>query len=147
MTALVFVDTNVLLYAQDPREPDKSRQAQRWLSWCWGEGCARSSTQVLHELYVNLRRVAPQMDADAAKRLVRRYRAWRPWLVDEVTVDLAWEIQDRFDFSYWDGLMLAAAQQQGCRYLLTEDLQHLQQVDSVQIIDPFQMLPEEAIRP
>ncbi len=78
MTALVFADTNVLLYAQDPREPDKSRQAQRWLSWCWSEACARSSTQVLNELYVNLRRVALKMDADAARRVVRRDRAWRP---------------------------------------------------------------------
>ena len=89
MTALVFVDTNVLLYAQDLREPDKSQRAQTWLFWCWSEGCARSSTQVLNELYVNLRRVAPKMSADAARQLVRRYRAWRPWLVDEVTVDLA----------------------------------------------------------
>ena len=38
--------------------------------------------------------------------------------------------------------MLAAAQQQGCRYLLTEDLQHLQQVDSVRIINPFQIPPD-----
>ena len=143
MSGLVFVDTNVLLYAQDPREPHKARQAQTWLTWCWSEGQARISTQVLNELYVNLRRVAPAMNVDSARRLVRRYRSWRPWVVDDVTVDLAWDIQDRFGFDYRDCLMLAAAQQQGCRYLLTEDLQHLQHVDSLQIADPFQWSPEE----
>ncbi len=143
MSALVFVDTHVLLYAQDPREPDKSGRAKAWLSWCWTEGRARISSQVLNELYVNLQRMAPALHVDAARKLVRRYRTWRPWIVDEATMDLACDIQDRFSFSYWDGLMLAAAQQQGCGYLLTEDLQHLQQVDSVQIIDPFQLTPDQ----
>ena len=143
MAALVFVDTNVLLYAQDPRAPEKSGNAQSWLRWCWSEGRARISSQILNELYANVRRLAPGMNADAARRLVRRYRTWRPWPVDEATVDLAWDIEDRFGFNYWDCLMLAAAQQQGCRYLLTEDLQHLQQVDSVQVVDPFLLSPED----
>lgn len=138
----VFVDTNVLLYAQDPRSPAKRAQAVAWLTRCWQQGCGRLSTQVLHEMYVNLRRTAPQLDGASARALVRCYRAWQPWLVDEVTVDLAWALQDRFALSYWDALMAAAAQQQGCRYLLTEDLQHGQHLDGVQIINPFVVGPE-----
>ena len=133
----VFVDTNVLLYAQDPRVPDKQVRAAAWVAHCWRQGCGRLSTQVLNELYVNLRRTAPQLDLAEGRALVRCYRAWQPWVVDGSTVDLAWDLQDRFALSYWDALMVAAAQQQGCRFLLTEDLQHGQQMDRLQVLNPF----------
>ena len=69
--------------------------------------------------------------------MVRRYRGWKCWTVDDATVDLAWLLQDRFKLSYWDALMVAAAQQMGCAYLLTEDLQHEQRFDNLQVINPF----------
>lgn len=137
----VFVDTNVLLYAQDPRQPDKKRMAEDWLSWCWDGQNGRISTQVLNELYVNLRRVAPSLDPEQARQVVRRYRRWKPWVVDEATVDHAWVLQDKTGYSYWDSLMLAAALAQGCRYLLTEDLQHQHQVDTLTILNPFEGTP------
>lgn len=133
----VFVDTNVLLYALDPRDTLKQSLAGQWLAWCWKAQTGRISTQILNELYANLRRVAPTVSVGEARAIVKRYRRWNPWLVDEVTVDLAWDLQDRFAFSYWDSLLLAAAQQQGCAYLLTEDLQHDQRIDNLQIINPF----------
>jgi predicted nucleic acid-binding protein len=133
----VFVDTNVLLYAQDPRDAYKQKAAERWLSLCWREHLGAVSTQVLNELYATLRRVAPSLAAGDARAIVRRYRGWKCWTVDEATVDLAWLLQDRFTLSYWDGLMVAAAQQLGCRYLLTEDLNHERRFDNVQVINPF----------
>jgi predicted nucleic acid-binding protein len=138
----VFVDTNVLLYAVDPRVPGKQAAAQAWLRQCWQRDCGRISTQVLHELYANLRRVAPSLSAEGARQLVREYRAWTPWVVDEDTVDTAWQLQDRFDFPYWDALMVAAAQQQGCMLLLTEDLQHDLSVDRLRILNPFVVGPD-----
>lgn len=138
----VFVDTNVLLYAVDPRHPDKQARAQTWLQHCWQQDCGRISTQVLHELFVNLRRVAPTLAVEDARSLVREYRAWTPWIVDDETVDTAWQLQDRHDFNYWDALMVAAALQQGCRCLLTEDLQHGQVIDKLRIVNPFLASPE-----
>ncbi len=138
----VFVDTNVLLYAVDSREPRKQAQAQAWLKPCWVRQLGRVSTQVMHEFYANLRRMAPMLTAEEQRTLVREYRAWGPWQVDGDTVDLAWNLQDRFGFSYWDALMVAAAQELGCGLLLTEDLQHGQHIDSVQIINPFLVGPE-----
>lgn len=138
----VFVDTNVLLYAVDPRDPAKQSLAQAWLRRCWEAGCGRLSTQVLNELYANIRRLAPSLPTEDARRVVREYRAWAPFLVDDETVDTAWSLQDRFAFSYWDALLVAAALQQGCRWLLTEDLQHGQQVDSLRIVNPFIAGPE-----
>lgn len=138
----VFVDTNVLLYAQDPRVPAKQSAAIAWLSRCWTDGRGRISTQVLNELYVNLLRAASGLGAQGAREIVKRYRSWSPWVVDESTVDLAWRLQDRYSISYWDALMAAAAQQQGCRVLLTEDLQHDQRLDGLRIVNPFQAGPE-----
>ncbi len=138
----VFVDTNVLLYAQDPRDAHKRERAEQWLAWCWQDRRARLSTQVLNELYANLRRVAPRLPVDQARSLVRRYRAWNPWVVDQDTVDIAWSLQDRFSLSYWDALMLAAARQIGCKALLTEDLQHGQDIDGVRIVNPFLARPD-----
>ncbi|MFN9281835.1 MAG: PIN domain-containing protein [Betaproteobacteria bacterium] len=137
----VFVDTNVLLYAQDDRAPSKQQSAQAWLTHCWNHRSGRLSTQVLNEFYVNLRKAAPGMSVDAARDLVRRYRAWQPWAVDEQTVDRAWGLQDRFSFSYWDALMVAAAHQLGCIVLLTEDLQHGLVVDRLEIVNPFYSSP------
>jgi predicted nucleic acid-binding protein len=138
----VFVDTNVLLYAQDAREPVKRPAAEAWLVACWRRQCGRLSTQVLNELYANLSRAAPALGAKDSRELVRRYRAWRPWVVDDETVDLAWTLLDQVSLSYWDALMVAAARQQACRYLLTEDLQHDQLIDGVRIVNPFLVGPE-----
>jgi len=138
----VFVDTNVLLYAQDPRDPVKQRAVTAWLDHCWRTGCGRISTQVLHEMYVNLLRLAPRLGTAGARAVASRYRVWKPWLVDEATIDAAWLLQDGHALSYWDALMVAAAQQQGCKLLLTEDLQHGQQIDAVRIVSPFAAGPE-----
>jgi predicted nucleic acid-binding protein len=73
---------------------------------------------------------------------VRRYQRWQPWPNDHATVETAWAVESRYNLSYWDALIVAAAQAQGCRYLLSEDLQHEQQIDSVQIINPFLVGPE-----
>ncbi len=133
----VFVDTNVLLYAVDPRDPAKQSAAQAWLRQCWQRDCGRISTQVLNELFVNLRRTAPSLSVDDARRIVREYRAWTPWVVDDDTADAAWVLQDRLGYHYWDALMLAAAQQQGCALLLSEDMQHNQVIDQMRIVNPF----------
>lgn len=138
----VFVDTNVLLYAQDPRVPAKKLAAEAWLARCWREARGRISSQVLHEFYANVRRLAPSLPVEESRVVVRRYRAWTPWPVDDVTVDLAWEIQDRWQLSIWDAMIVAAAQMQGCEVLLTEDLQHDQRIDKVRIVNPFMAGPE-----
>lgn len=138
----VFVDTNVLLYALDPRDAGKQAAAQAWLRRCWTQDRGRVSTQVLNELYANLRRVAPSTPAEEARRIVREYRAWTPWIVDDETVDRAWDLQDRFSLAYWDALMVAAARQQGCRWLLTEDLQHDQRIEELRVLNPFLAGPE-----
>ena len=49
----------------------------------------------------------------------------------------AWTLQDRYSLSWWDALIVAAAQASDCRVLLTEDLQHGQMFGTLRVIDPF----------
>jgi predicted nucleic acid-binding protein len=82
------------------------------------------------------------MPAGDARAEVRRDQRWQPWPNDHATVEAAWAVESRYGLSYWDALIVAAAQAQGCRYLLSEDLQHGQQFGRLQIVDPFAVGPE-----
>ncbi|MFO1339982.1 MAG: PIN domain-containing protein [Burkholderiaceae bacterium] len=139
----VFVDTNVLLYSEDGADGAKQARAIAWLEQLWQRRLGRVSTQVLSEFYVNAtRRIRPNMPAGDARAEVRRYQRWQPWAIDHATVESAWSVESRYGLNYRDALIVAAAQAQGCRYLLSEDLQHQQQIDSVQIINPFLVGPD-----
>jgi predicted nucleic acid-binding protein len=141
--SIVFVDTNVLLYAEDLAHADKHRAARDWLRALWTRRCGRVSVQVLNEFYVNAtRRLRPPMPTGDARAEVRRYQRWQPWLNDHATVEAAWAVEARYGLNYWDALMVAAAQQQGCTVLLTEGLQHDQLIDAVRIVNPFRVGPD-----
>lgn len=144
MTARVFVDTNVLVYQLDSREPGKQARARAWLEHLWATRDGRISFQVLTELYVTLtRKLTPGLDPETARKVVRTLWAWQPVPVDERTFAGAWAIQDRFGLSWWDGLIVASARLADCSYLLTEDLQHGQDLDGLRVINPFQASPED----
>ncbi len=141
--SIVFVDTNVLLYGVDEKDSVKRGMAQAWLAQCWRRQCGRVSTQVLNEFYINVRRKFRGVLSDEGARAeVRRYQTWRPWTIDQPTVESAWAVESRFGFHYWDALMVAAAQQQGCSIFLSVDLQHNQQLGSVRVLNPFIAAPE-----
>jgi predicted nucleic acid-binding protein len=136
--SLVFVDTNVLLYAFDEAEPVKQQRAREWLAACWHRRCGRISNQVLNEFYTNARkRFSEALPVADARAEVIRYQQWRPWLLDQATIETAWAIESRYQVNYWDALLVAAAQHQGCTLLLTEDLQHNQKIDRIRIVNPF----------
>jgi predicted nucleic acid-binding protein len=142
MTEPVFVDTNVLVYSFDRREPEKLVRAREWLDHLWTARTGRISFQVLQEFYVIVtRKLEPGLDPETARKVVRSLWAWQPMTTDEQTFVAAWGIQDRFKLSWWDALIVAAARSAGCSALLTEDLQHGQSLDGLRVVDPFQVSP------
>ena len=144
MTARVFVDTNVLLYAQDESEPAKRPRAQAWLEHLWQERLGRTSMQVLSECYVNLKRMAgPQLTTREAWESVSRYFAWKPLQSDEALLRCAREIESRYRINWWDCMVVGAAQMQDCELLLTEDLQDRAVFGSVRVRSPFTLAVEE----
>lgn len=142
LDAPVFVDTNVLVYRFDSAEPDKQRRAQQWLDLLWRHGSARISIQVLQELYATVtRKLKEPMSQQEARSVVQALFAWKPVPVDQNIIEGAWFLQDRYSLSWWDALILSAAQITGCQMLLTEDLSHDQLIDGVRIVNPFRSDP------
>jgi len=146
MIADVFVDTNVLVYAVDASEPVKQAVAKRWLDYLWRWRRGRLSVQVLSEYYqIVTRKLRPGLDPNQARRDVRNFLAWHPASVDGVTLEAAWALQDRFELSWWDALIVAAAQREGCTLLLTEDLQDGMRFGDLTVADPFRHSPEDGL--
>ena len=142
MTAKCFVDSNVLVYARDLSERDKQRCASHWIEALAIASTGRLSCQVLTEAYSALTRPGKfGMELHDARVYISNFRHWRPLPVDLTVVGHAWQIQDRFGFNWWDCLIIAAASIARCDYLLTEDLQHDQELDGLRVISPFEVEP------
>ena len=138
MIAPVFVDTNVLLYARDAGEPVKQPLALRWLQQLWQDRSGRTSIQVLSEFYVNAtRKLVPGMPPERAWEDVEALLAWSPQSTDGMLLARGREIERRYRLSWWDSLIVAAAQLQDCALLLTEDLHDGAQYGDVRVRSPF----------
>jgi predicted nucleic acid-binding protein len=140
----VFVDTNVLVYARDTADPAKQAKASEWIAHLWDRGEGRLSLQVLQEYYVTTtRKLRPGLEPEDARADVLDLAAWSPAVADTQMVAAAWSVEDRFGLSFWDALIVAAAQVARCEVLLTEGLQHGMDLEGVRIVDPFRTGPDE----
>ncbi len=138
MSDKVFVDTNVLLYARDAGQPVKQPIAQSWLAALWDQRSGRLSFQVLQEYYVNVtQKLKPGLPVEQARQDVRNLMLWNPIATDAALLESAWKLADRFKFSWWDALIVAAARRADCALLLSEDMQHGLNIDGMIIVNPF----------
>jgi predicted nucleic acid-binding protein len=136
---LVFVDTNILAYARDVRDPRKKAIALDWL-FCLAQGrTGRLSWQVLSEFYAlatHPKKLA--MPVAAVQADVLSLQHWQPIAPCADLFKTAWDVQDKYGFSWWDSTIVAAAILAKCKILLSEDMQHEQVVNNtLQIINPF----------
>jgi len=144
MPDLVFADSNVLVYARDSAQADKQARAATWMRHLWETRSGRLSFQVLQEFYVTVTsKLTPGMKPEDARRDVRALLAWRPLAVGTPELEGAWVVQDRFGLSWWDALIVSAAQAATCRILLTEDLQDGQELGGVRVVNPFAHEPAQ----
>ena len=145
MTGLVFVDTNVLLYAVDMRDAAKHRCARDWIGRLWREGNGRTSVQVLSEYFVHATRVSsvPLSQDKAWEQVVALYE-WKPRAVDIEVLATGRRIQSRYKLNWWDSLVVAAAHAQGCALLLSEDLQHGAVYSGITCMNPFRTGVQES---
>jgi predicted nucleic acid-binding protein len=138
MTAAVFVDTNIFVYAQDKRDPVKKATAAALLHELWIEQRGRTSAQVLAEYYVTLtRKLKPAFPPDDAWEEIEALLAWEPQPIDRGLLIEAREVQRRYRLSWWDSLIVAAAEIQSCTLLMTEDLHHGLVCGTVTVRNPF----------
>jgi predicted nucleic acid-binding protein len=139
MSDKAFFDTNVFIYAYDGRDPRKQAVAMEVLRQARDEGTLAVSYQVIQEFFnFALRRAAVKMLHDDAQRMLRE--VFRPLHIVAPSVAVVSEairIQERFRLSWYDSLIVAAAQHAGCSTLYSEDLQHGQQFGTMTVRDPF----------
>ena len=142
MTAPCFVDASVFLYARDPRDPVKQTRAAEWIDWLWQQRAGRTSMQVLAEFYAAATRHLG-LDSDVAWDEVKRYLAWTPLPTDEALLRGAREIERRYRLSWWDSMVVAAAQLQDCAVLASEDLPDGTAFGALTVRNPFTSALEE----
>jgi predicted nucleic acid-binding protein len=139
MRGRCFVDTNIILYAASdvPSEADKHERAVDLLDTA--DFCV--SAQVLQEFYVNaIRKGRGPDNADRVRLWIDRL-SLRPLVpTDLVLVEAAIQGSRRYQISYWDAAVVAAAEAVGASILYTEDLNHGQRYGSVLVQNPFRDL-------
>ena len=138
MSAKAFVDTNVLVYAHDSSAGEKHERAKSLILKLWTEKTGVVSTQVLQEFYVTVRKkVLHPGDISTAKRWLSHYVNWHVIENDGSAVLQAIDVKQRYHLSFWDALIVQAANRAGTRLLYSEDLNHDQQYGTVRVENPF----------
>lgn len=135
-TSRSFLDTNVLVYSDDPRDLVKQTKALDLIKDHLRRRTGVVSLQVLQEYFVSVTGKL-KLDAELAKRRVEvfaRFQVAEPTVSDILA---AIDLHRLHGFSYWDALVIRCASQSGCSVLLTEDLQNGRVVDGVEIVNPF----------
>jgi predicted nucleic acid-binding protein len=136
MTGPFFVDTNVLVYADDARDERKQTIAQDLLRRLLSERSGKLSLQVLQEFFAAATGKLGIEAADA-KRRIEIFSHMDVVRLDVDDVLAAVDLHRLHQLSIWDALVVRAALNAGCRTLYTEDLQHGRRFEALQIVDPF----------
>ena len=138
MQGKIFVDTNIIIYAHDLDSGPKHDIAKTIIEDLWEEKSGILSTQVLQEFYVNITRKIPTPLVPAqARGVIENYLVWRVELNGPETILLASEIEERYNLSFWDSMIVAAARNAEAEKILTEDLNPGQIVEGILIENPF----------
>jgi predicted nucleic acid-binding protein len=133
-----FVDTNILLYAHDRSSGSKHTVARSLLEGLWDTGTGVLSTQVLQELAINLRRkTKPPLPHDEVRAILVDYLSWEIVVNTSDSVLHALDLEARFGISFWDALILHAAETAGASVLYSEDFSHGRAYGVVRATDPF----------
>jgi predicted nucleic acid-binding protein len=120
---VVFVDTNVLVYAHDASDTVRQRVARSLISELWRTRSGAVSTQVLQEFYVvATRKFEPPMPRREARDLIDAYGHWQLVVVDIALIVAASQLEQRHSLSFWVALIVEAARRAGATRLVTEDL-------------------------
>lgn len=138
MAHKVFVDTNILIYAHDRSAGAKRERARQAMANLWESGNGVLSTQVLQELCTNLRKkVTPPLPFKEIRTLIQDYLSWEIVVNDANSVIGALEFEQRHQISFWDALILQAAESSGAKVLYSEDFSNNRMYGEVRVLNPL----------
>lgn len=131
-----FLDTNVLVYADDLDAGDRRTRAREVLQEAIRSGLAVLSTQVLQEYYVVATRKLG-VEPESARRKVELFSTQDVVRIEPTDVLAAIDLVRLHSFSLWDALVVRCALKSGCSRLLTEDMQDGWRIEGLRVENPF----------
>lgn len=134
--AKIFFDTNILIYTVDKKEHLKNKSARELLKRVADDHSPVISTQVLQEFYY-ASTTKLKIDKIITKNLVHSYKNMEIVTTDLLLIEQAIDISILFQLSFWDSLIVAAAERANCSYLISEDLHDGQKIRGIRLVDPF----------
>lgn len=121
MSDKFFVDTNILLHAHDTAAGEEHARATALVQELWESRSGVASTQVQQELAVDLRRKAKKpLDAKATRDIVSDYLVWQVVVNGGDSILEAPDLETGYQISFWDALMIQAAQVAGAEILYSD---------------------------
>ncbi|HMR29526.1 MAG TPA: PIN domain-containing protein [Geminicoccaceae bacterium] len=136
MTGRSFLDSNVFIYADDHRYPDKQMVASSLFEEGLASGLGVISTQVMTE-YFNVVTSKLGVPATLAKRRIELMERLHVVQIDPMLILDAIDLHRLDRISIWDALIVRAAAAANCADLLTEDMQAGRRIAGVRIVNPF----------
>lgn len=135
--APVFVDTSVLIAAENVAGGALYDATLAWLDVLWRTRTGRTGNQALVEFYDQVTTAAVPMPQGDARAAIRRYQTWTPWKTDAATLETAWAVQARHQLAFGDCLAVACAQHSGCGRMLSLHLPHGAEFGGVTVVHPL----------
>lgn len=133
-----FVDTNVIVYAYDTSAGLKRQKARKILVDLWKSGLGVVSTQVIQEFFVTVTRKLPKpMEPESAREVASDLLKWNHVTIEGPMILDAIDLHRNHGYSFWDSLVIIAARQGECEFLLSEDLTPGHSIAGVTIKNPF----------
>ena len=133
----VFVDTSVLIAAEDVGDAELYAATLNWLDLLWKTRSGRTGSQALCEFYDQVTSAPEPLPQGDARAAIRRYQTWNPWKSDAATLETAWAVQARHQLAFGDCLAVACAQHSGCDQMLSLHLPHGAQFGGVTVVHPL----------
>ena len=133
-----FIDTNIIVYAYDNHFPDKQQRAREIIISAVRSGNGVLSTQVLGEFFtVVTRKINKPLSVRNARSIIKYIGNMRVQEIDSLIVERALDTLEQYKISYWDSLIIAAAERAQCKRILSEDLNAGQKYHGIEINNPF----------
>ena len=133
-----FIDTNILVYAYDRHDPTKHSKAQELLTNGIENETAVLSAQVLSEFFtVVTSRIPNPLSIEQAEEAIDLFAILPVVELDLAMTRRAISTHKQYRVSYWDSLIIAAAEKAGCTRIISEDLNPGQSYHSIVVVNPF----------
>ena len=133
---MTFIDTNVIVYSVDRKNPTKQRRAREIVANAIRRQGYVISAQVLNE-FSNIALLKLKMTVPEVRKFVSVFRLIKAISLDSTWTDRALSIKEQYGIQFFDSLLLAAAESVGCDEILTEDLNDGQVYCGIKATNPF----------